>query len=72
MGEQEKSPPKKKMQAKESKGKEDSAKDEKKAKWKQQHEQFMQAIKVSRKMKEVENNGGDAEQLRDLAKQLPA
>jgi len=39
----------------------------KKAKWREQHEHFMKAIKISKQMKLVEENGGDKEQLAALA-----
>lgn len=58
------------MQKKEVKSKNEE-KDDKKAKWKEQHEKLIQAIRISKKMKEVEENGGDPELIRQLASQIP-
>lgn len=45
--------------------------EEKKKKWKEQHESLIAAIRISKKMKQVEENGGDPELLKKLAAQIP-
>eukprot|EP00347_Sterkiella_histriomuscorum_P024172 403332056 len=49
----------------------DAANEEKKAKWKQQHESLISAIRISKKMKQLEDNGGDVKEIQALASQIP-